>query len=129
MKGQLFVTDFRQLNANPAGSPDVRRFVVFLGTCFDEPCLDTNRRRYHHANVSIVVMVDRAHSKYFAHEESRFAMRQFFHRSRQRETNAAHPLYVFLARDRLSSLSWSLRLCLLHSFILPSRLLVPIRTT
>jgi hypothetical protein len=57
---------------------NIRRTVELFRLLFDQGGLHANGRRYHDRDVSVVVMIDRAHSKdALADKEGWFAMRQF----------------------------------------------------
>ena len=102
VKGQLFIADAIELDADPAGATDVRRPVELVRRAFDQHGLDAGRRRGHHRDVPVVVMIERTRCKdLLANEEGRFAVREPFCRLGQRRTDSPDSFQMFFAHSGL----------------------------
>src|SRR5258705_12671891 len=65
--------------------------------------MDANCGRYHYSNVSVVVMIDRAHRKHsLTNKECRLAMGKLLHRLGQGETSSTHSFDLLFVRSRFS---------------------------
>lgn len=76
MRGEFFIPNTIQVNADPPAHADIRRFVKLFRLGFDQSGLKAKRRGTHDGDAPVVMMIVGEHRKdLLADEESRFAMR------------------------------------------------------
>ena len=97
VSGKLLVANAREFDTYPARVAHVRRSIKLFWIAFNQSSLNPDSCGNNNCDVAVVVVIDRAHRKdLFLHEERRFAVGEFFPSLRQSETEAAHPLNMFL---------------------------------
>src|SRR5687768_18290442 len=92
MSLKLLVANARKFDAYPPRVAHVGRSIKFFWVAFDQRRLNPYSSRNNNCDVTIVMMIDRAHREnFFLHEERRFAVGEFFPRDRKStRLNSSH---------------------------------------
>ena len=101
MSGKLLVANAWKFDTHPARVAHVGRSIEFLWVTFDQSFLNPYSSGNNNCDVTVVMVIDRAHREDFLlHEERRLAVGDLFPRLRQSETETPNAFDVFLFSGR-----------------------------